>query len=55
MRKGGSAVCLPSETFDEGLVIGVASSQDLQSDVPIQELVVGQVDLGHTSTAQPFD
>jgi hypothetical protein len=49
------ALRLPSKPFDELLIVGVATAQDLQGDVPIHDFVVGQIYLGHTSAAQWFE
>jgi hypothetical protein len=55
VREGGGALGLASEALDELVVVGVALAHDLEGDVPIQNVVVGEIDLGHTSCPQRLD
>ncbi len=43
---------LATEPLDELLVLGVLVAEHLEGHVPLQELVAGQVHLGHASAAQ---
>ncbi len=52
VRERGGAARLALETLHEPLVLGVLLPQDLERHVAAQDLVVGQVDLGHASHAQ---
>src|SRR5215216_2446971 len=51
VAKGGGALRLTPKAFDELVVLGVLVFQDLERHIPFQNLIVGQVDLGHTSAA----
>jgi hypothetical protein len=48
-RRGVSG--FPSEALDELPVLGVVVLQQLEGHVPIEDLVVGQVDIRHASAA----
>jgi hypothetical protein len=48
----GGAPRLTPKAFDELVVLGVLVPKHLQCDVPVEDLVVGQVDLGHSPPAQ---
>jgi hypothetical protein len=52
VREAGGALGLALEALDELLVVGELLPQDLESYVPIEDLVVGQVHLGHPSATQ---
>src|SRR5688572_14329776 len=52
VREGCGALGLALEALDELLVVGELLPQDLESNVPIEDLVVGQVHLGHPSASE---
>jgi hypothetical protein len=49
-RRGAPGFAL--EALDEGFVVRVALPEDLERYVPAQNLVAGQVHLGHSSASQ---
>src|SRR5262249_34938753 len=55
MRQPGGAGCLAPETLDELLVFGEVMVQYLDGDLPAEELVFGEVNIGHPARADPRD
>jgi hypothetical protein len=55
VAEGGGALGLPLEAFDELLVVGVAPAHDLEGDGSVEDVVVGQVDLGHAPGPEGSD
>ena len=55
MVQAGGAARLAAEALDELLVVGVAVEQHLEGDLPPEQPVVGQVDVGHAAAAQLAD
>ncbi len=52
MVEGGGALGLAPEELDDAFVFGVLLLQNLEGDIPLEDLVVCQEDLGHASAAQ---
>ncbi len=56
MVEGRRAVRLATEAFDEARVAGELGEQDLHRDEPVEDLVAGEVDVGHPAPGDgPFD
>jgi hypothetical protein len=51
----GRALRLALESLDELVVAGVAGAHHLQSDVPVEDAVVGQEHVGHPPAAKGPD
>ena len=51
VREGCGALGLTLEALDELLVAGVAAAHHLEGHVPIEDVVVGQVYVGHATAA----
>ena len=51
----GGGLGLPPEPLHEGRVAGELGEQHLERDAAVEELVVGQVDLGHPAPGQVPD
>ena len=49
--KGGGVLGLPPEALYGLAFLGVLAIEDLEGDLALQDLVVGQVDLGHPPAA----
>src|SRR5689334_8281981 len=50
MVEAGGALRLAAEAFDEARVAGVLREQHLDRDGPVQQLIAGEVHLGHSAS-----
>ncbi len=55
VRQRGGARGLAPEALDELLVFGEVVVQDLDGDLAAEQLVLGEVDVGHAARAEPRD